>query len=133
MSNRGRRFVTRARPVTHITNSCDLNHRLEFRAALGCLQRTGFRGLRGKRGDSPNTKELSVSDDLQTTWSNRYNAQLACEHCSGIIRHEAWCITLDPVVYYAYQMVADPSKLTIGDVLILHSLGVIWGRKTCTS
>ena len=26
--------------------------------------------------------------------SNRYNAQAACEHCEGIIRHERWCQTL---------------------------------------
>ncbi len=27
--------------------------------------------------------------------SNRYNAQAACEHCGGIVRHEKWCITCD--------------------------------------
>ncbi|MGA2980755.1 MAG: hypothetical protein ABSD76_14285 [Terriglobales bacterium] len=58
----------------------------------------------------------------------RYHALAACEHCSGVIRHEPWCITRDPVVYYAYQIVADPSKLTPGDALILHSLGAIWGN-----
>jgi hypothetical protein len=63
--------------------------------------------------------------------SNRYNAQAACEHCEGVIRHEPWCITLDPAVYYAYQIVADPTKLTFGDILILHSLGVIWGANRC--
>lgn len=63
--------------------------------------------------------------------SNRYHAQSACEHCAGVIRHEPWCITRDPVVYYAYQIVADPSKLTPGDALILHSLGAIWGAKAC--
>ena len=63
--------------------------------------------------------------------SNRYNARAACEHCEGVIRHEKWCITLDPIVYYAYQVVADPSQLTMGDTLILHSLGVISEGKTC--
>jgi hypothetical protein len=63
--------------------------------------------------------------------SNRYNAQAACKHCEGVIRHEPWCITLHPAVYYAYRVVADPSKLTRGDALILHSLGVIWGANTC--
>jgi hypothetical protein len=62
---------------------------------------------------------------------NRYNAQAACEHCQGIIRHERWCITRDQLVYYAYQIVTDASKVTIGDSLILHSLGVIWGEKHC--
>lgn len=63
--------------------------------------------------------------------SNRYHAQAACEHCEGIIRHEAWCITRDPIVYYAYQVVADPAKLTVGDSLILHSLGVTWTGTAC--
>jgi len=62
---------------------------------------------------------------------NRYNAQAACEHCQGVIRHERWCITRDQLVYYAYQIVTDSSKVTIGDSLILHSLGVVWGEKQC--
>ena len=68
-----------------------------------------------------------------TVWfhSNRYSAESACEHCGGIIRHEPWCITVDSVVRYAYHIVADPSQLTLSDSLILHSLGVIWGRNTC--
>lgn len=68
-------------------------------------------------------------NDISATWyhSNRYSAQSACEHCGGVIRHEDWCITIDPDVYYAYQIVLDPTKLTIGDALILRSLGVLWG------
>ena len=62
-------------------------------------------------------------------YSNRYNEQAACEHCEGIIRHELCCIMVNLGVSYACQIVADPSKLTIGDGLILHSLGVIWGEK----
>jgi len=74
-----------------------------------------------------------MSDNGQTTWyhSNRYSAEAACEHCGGIIRHEHWCITLDPTVYYAYEIVLDPSKLTMQDALILHSLGVTWAGKAC--
>lgn len=63
--------------------------------------------------------------------SNRYCAQAACEHCEGIIRHEPWCITSNSRVYYAYQIVAEPSTLTLGDGLILHSLGATWDRKPC--
>jgi len=63
--------------------------------------------------------------------SKRSSAQAACGHCQGTIRHERWCITVDPAVYYAYQIVADPSKLTVGDALILHSLGAIWEEKAC--
>lgn len=70
-----------------------------------------------------------MSDDAATAifHSNRYTAQSACEHCQGVIRHETWCITVHRAVYYAYEIVADPSKLTIGDAIILHSLGVAWG------
>lgn len=68
-----------------------------------------------------------------TTWyhSNHYNAQAACEHCSGVIRHESWCITANPLVFYAYEAVLDADKLSVGDVLVLHSLGVVWTGKVC--
>ena len=68
-----------------------------------------------------------------TIWyvSNRYHEKAACQHCGGIIRHENWCITLDPTVSYAYEIVADPSKLSAGDTIILHSLGAIWGPNPC--
>jgi glycerol-3-phosphate cytidylyltransferase-like family protein len=60
--------------------------------------------------------------------SNRYNAQSACQHCEGVIRHERWCLTLNPVVHYACEIVVYPDKLTIGDAIILHSQGVLWGH-----
>jgi len=74
-----------------------------------------------------------MADNSATIWyvSNRYSAQAACEHCEGIIRHEPWCITLDPLVYYAYEIVRDPSGLTIEDALRLHALGVTWGGTAC--
>lgn len=73
-----------------------------------------------------------MSDNTRPIFhSNRHHARAACPHCEGIIRHERWCITLHPLVYYAYLIVADPGKLTVGDALILHSLGVIWGGKAC--
>jgi len=59
--------------------------------------------------------------------SNRYNAESACLHCNGIIRHEHWCMTLNPAVHYACEIVVYPYKLTTGDAIILHSLGVLWG------
>jgi hypothetical protein len=59
-------------------------------------------------------------------YSNRYTSPSACEHCGGIVRHERWCITRDPIVYYAFDVVVHPEKLNAGDVLILHSLGVSW-------
>ena len=60
--------------------------------------------------------------------SNGYNAQSACEHCVGIIRRERWCQTLNPVVGYACKIAVYPDELTIGDAIILHSLGVLWGH-----
>ncbi len=63
--------------------------------------------------------------------SNRYDAKPKCEHCGGAIRHERWCITCDPVVQYAYGVALDPEKLTLFDMLILHALGVEWGRNRC--
>jgi len=63
--------------------------------------------------------------------SNQYNAQAVCEHCGGVVRHENWCITRDPLVQYAYGIVLDPRKLTFSDGLILHSLGVCWAQAGC--
>ena len=47
-------------------------------------------------------------------------------HCEGIFEHERWCVTRNINVAYAFQIVLDPSKITLGDALILHSLGVAW-------
>ena len=68
------------------------------------------------------------------TWfhSNQYNADSVCEHCSGIVRHERWCITRNPMVHYAFRVVADPKSLSIGDRMILHALGVSWGTNACS-
>jgi hypothetical protein len=57
---------------------------------------------------------------------NQHNAVPACAHCLSINGHESWCATCDPKVQYAYAILAEPRKLTIGDSLILHSLGVSW-------
>ena len=69
-----------------------------------------------------------MSESSTKVWfhSNRYTAESACEHCGGVLRHESWCITVDATVYYAYQIVLDRGKLTAGDALILHALGVTW-------
>jgi hypothetical protein len=72
-----------------------------------------------------------MSDQAPTTWfhSNRYSAQAACEHCGGAVRHEHWCITLNTETFYAYKIVMDPTALTVGDALILHSLGATWSTE----
>ena len=59
---------------------------------------------------------------------NQYNEKSACEHCGGVVRHERWCITCDPAVQYAYEVVLDPDKMTLIDRLTLHALGVAWGK-----
>lgn len=76
---------------------------------------------------------MSTPSKSPTAWyhCNVYNAQAACEHCGGIVRHEAWCMTVHPDISYAYEIVADASKVTVGDALILHSLGVTWGNANC--
>ena len=51
-----------------------------------------------------------------------------CALCEGIFAHEAWCATRDPGASYAFQIVVDASRLTTGDSLILHSLGVAWAE-----
>jgi hypothetical protein len=63
--------------------------------------------------------------------SNQYAASPACEHCGAIGRHEPWCITCDAAVQYAYGVVLEPDKLTLIDRLILHALGVVWGKSSC--
>lgn len=54
------------------------------------------------------------------------SASSTCEHCQGTTEHEPWCVTRDPKVYYAFEIVNHASKLTFADTLILHSLGVRW-------
>ncbi len=57
---------------------------------------------------------------------NRFRTQTGCAHCGGVARHERWCITRDATVFYAYDVVVHPEKLSTADALILHSLGVRW-------
>ncbi len=57
---------------------------------------------------------------------NQYVVELACEHCKGVVRHEPWCITQNPNVMGAWEIVLDPTKITLHDKLILHALGVCW-------
>ena len=73
-----------------------------------------------------------MANSSPTTWrhSNQYHAEAVCDHCGQMLQHQAWCVTINPFVHYAYQVILDPSKLTIGDTLILHSLGVVWEGRT---
>jgi hypothetical protein len=46
------------------------------------------------------------------------------EPCGEVVRHERWCITCDPAVQYAYEVVLDSEQMTVIDRLTLHALGV---------
>lgn len=65
--------------------------------------------------------------------SKKGNALSACALCEGTFAHESWCASRDPQASYAYQIVMDASKLTTGDSLILHSLGVAWAESVPTA
>ena len=62
--------------------------------------------------------------------SAHYNSanqtETGCQHCHGLFEHEFWCMTQDPKVQYAFDIVSDAAKMTFADTLILHSLGVAW-------
>ena len=65
--------------------------------------------------------------DLQKWYhANKYNAESACKHCGGVIRHAYWCVRCNPAVAYAFAAVEEPGHLTLEDQLILHALGVAW-------
>ena len=52
------------------------------------------------------------------------------------VHHEPWCMTLNTEIFYAYKIAVDPTALTVGDALILHSLSAAWamqgGQGDCT-
>jgi hypothetical protein len=58
--------------------------------------------------------------------NSRYAADAACEHCDLIGRHLPWCIAVNLSVFYAYEIVLHPDKITVGDAERLHALGVAW-------
>jgi hypothetical protein len=121
--------------VILITRAGDVHYSLKKRPRSRMRLETALRELLGQAKQLSSGRGFghSMFKNIATAvfHSNRYTAQSACEHCAGIIRHERWCITVDHMIHYAYEIVTDPSKLTIGDSLILHSLGVIWGANAC--
>jgi hypothetical protein len=74
-----------------------------------------------------------MSSPQINTWvhTNRYSADEACQHCAGIISHEPWCITRSPIILYIFQAVLDADKLSMGDHITMHALGVAWTGKIC--
>jgi hypothetical protein len=72
---------------------------------------------------------MPVQNQLPLRDSNQESADSACGHCDGVNCHEAWCVTQNDSVQYAFQAVSDPSHLSLGDRLILHALGAAWTAK----
>ena len=58
--------------------------------------------------------------------TKRHSSDSGCKFCHNIFDHAPWCATQNSTVFYAYQIVAESSRLTVGDSLVLHSLGVKW-------
>jgi len=69
---------------------------------------------------------MPVAEAKKWYHSNQYSADSKCEHCAGVVRHESWCATQNPVVAYAYLTAAGAAPLSAQDTLILHALGVTW-------
>jgi len=77
---------------------------------------------------------MNINSDSQSKSKDCHSvntAESACPHCEGILEHAAWCVTREPRMAYAYLIVRDASKITEGDSLILHSLGVAWVELNC--
>jgi hypothetical protein len=72
---------------------------------------------------------MPVKSQLPLRHSNQYSANSVCGHCDGVLRHESWCITQNASVQYAYQVISDPSHLSLEDRLTLHALGAAWIAK----
>lgn len=70
--------------------------------------------------------DMPGSQPTKSYYRTLYGTQSVCRYCAGVVRHERWCPTRNPQVAYAYQVVADPSRLSLRDQLILHALGVSW-------
>ena len=63
---------------------------------------------------------------------NQVNVAPECPYCMGAHAHEPWCASRVPSVRYAFDILFEPRKLTLGDALILHSLGVTWSERATT-
>src|SRR5215469_5432273 len=72
---------------------------------------------------------MSTCQQTESARSNQFTESSICDHCAGVTIHEPWCLTCNTVVRYAFEAASDTGHLTLGDELILHALGVEWGRK----
>ena len=66
---------------------------------------------------------------IESAHGNQHPSGSICDHCGGTTTHETWCITCNAVVCYAYGIVLDGRRMTVGDELVLHALGVEWGGR----
>lgn len=51
---------------------------------------------------------------------------LTCARCGGFVLCESWCESVNARVRYARDVVLQDSRLSFGDRIILHALGVRW-------
>jgi len=72
---------------------------------------------------------MSARQQADLARSSQHPEGPICSHCAGVTVHETWCITCNPVVYYAFRVACDGSYLTPGDAIILHALGVDWSDR----
>ena len=49
-----------------------------------------------------------------------------CARCGGFVLCESWCESVNACVRYARDVVLHPSRLSFGDRILLHALGVLW-------
>jgi hypothetical protein len=76
---------------------------------------------------------MPVQSQPPISHSDGYSTDSACGHCDGVIRHEAWCITQNVSVQYAYRAASEPNHLSPGDRITLHALGAAWTSKRTNS
>jgi len=67
-------------------------------------------------------------NNIDFTHHNQQTFPATCPNCMGSQGHEPWCATRVPILRYAFEILSEPRKLTLGDALILHSLGVTWSE-----
>jgi hypothetical protein len=61
---------------------------------------------------------------------NQYHSEdSVCAHCDGVICHEPWCIALSADGGDAFWVVLGSDRLSAGDELRLHALGVAWAAE----
>ena len=73
---------------------------------------------------------MSTRPQTELSPTNQLTAGSVCDHCAGVTSHETWCITCNAMVRYAYGAVMEGGRLTLGDELSLHALGVEWTAET---